>query len=70
MTDRLLLLNIGNPSRLLSIAPDGSDLQILLPDLGVAPDGITVEPCRKSQQVRPGHGSRRCAHIGLSRGPD
>lgn len=47
MTDRLLLLNIGNPSRLLSIASDGSDLQILLPDLGVAPDGITVDPIRR-----------------------
>lgn len=47
MTDRLLLLNIGTPSRLLSIAPDGSDLQILMPDLGVAPDGISVDPIRR-----------------------
>jgi len=44
---RLLLLNIGAPSRLLSIAPDGSDLQVLIPDLGVAPDGIAIDPIER-----------------------
>jgi hypothetical protein len=43
---RLLLLNIGTPSRLLSISPDGGDMQVLCPDLGVAPDGLAVDPVR------------------------
>ncbi|MGI4879259.1 MAG: YncE family protein [Janthinobacterium lividum] len=47
MTDRILLLNIGAPSRLLSLAPDGSDIQTLVPDLGVAPDGIAVDPVHR-----------------------
>ena len=44
---RLLLLNIGNPSRMLCISSDGADIQTLVPDLGVAPDGIAVDPIRK-----------------------
>ncbi|MGI4876569.1 MAG: YncE family protein [Janthinobacterium lividum] len=47
MTDRLLLLNIGTPSRLLSISPEGDDMQVLIADLGVAPDGIAVDPLRR-----------------------
>ncbi|TPG56548.1 3-hydroxyacyl-CoA dehydrogenase [Sphingomonas glacialis] len=43
-SDRILLLNIGSPSRLLSIAPDGTDVKTLVADLGVAPDGISVDP--------------------------
>ncbi len=43
-SDRLLLLNIGSPSRLLSVSPDGEDIQVLAPDLGVAPDGISIDP--------------------------
>ena len=42
-SDRLFLLNIGQPSRMLSIAADGGDIQVLHPDLGVAPDGIAVD---------------------------
>lgn len=42
--DRILLLNIGSPSHLLSLAPDGSDIQTLVADLGVAPDGIAIDP--------------------------
>jgi hypothetical protein len=42
-SDRLLLLNIGNPSRLLSISTDGDDIQTLVADLGVAPDGIAID---------------------------
>ncbi|MGX8014343.1 3-hydroxyacyl-CoA dehydrogenase (plasmid) [Mesorhizobium sp. ORM8.1] len=44
---RLLLLNIGNPSRLLSVSPNGEDIQVLAPDLGVAPDGIAVDPINR-----------------------
>lgn len=44
LADRLLLLNIGTPSRLLSISADGKDIQTLVPDLGVAPDGIAIDP--------------------------
>lgn len=43
-SDRLLLLNIGEPSRLLSIPPDGGTVAVLVPDLGVAPDGIAIDP--------------------------
>lgn len=46
-TDRLLLLNLGSPCRLLSIAPDGSDMRIVISDLGVAPDGITIDPINR-----------------------
>lgn len=42
-SDRLYLLNIGQPSRLLSIAPDGGDLVVVDPDLGVAPDGVAID---------------------------
>jgi hypothetical protein len=46
-SDRLLLLNIGSPSRLLSVSPDGADIQVLAPDLGVAPDGIAIDPINR-----------------------
>lgn len=46
-SDRLLLLNLGQPSRLMSIATDGSDIQTLVPDLGVAPDGICIDPINR-----------------------
>ncbi len=46
-SNRLLLLNIGTPSRLLSISADGGDIQTLVPDLGVAPDGIAIDPIRR-----------------------
>lgn len=45
--DRLLVLNIGSPSRLLSMSTDGGDVQTLIPDLGVAPDGIAIDPIRR-----------------------
>ncbi|HEY0801748.1 MAG TPA: hypothetical protein VGD54_12950 [Steroidobacteraceae bacterium] len=45
--DRLLLLNIGSPSRILSMAPDGTDIHTLVPDCGVAPDGIAIDPVRR-----------------------
>lgn len=44
---RLLILNIGAPSRLLSVSPAGGDIEVLVPDLGVAPDGIAVDPLRR-----------------------
>lgn len=46
-TDRLLLLNIGSPSRLLSVSPEGEDIQTLIDDLGVAPDGIAIDPINR-----------------------
>lgn len=46
-SDRLLLLNIGSPSRLLSVSTDGEDIQVLAPDLGVAPDGISIDPINR-----------------------
>lgn len=42
-SDRLLLLNVGFPSRLLSVSPDGSDIHVLAPDIGVAADGIAFD---------------------------
>ena len=42
-SDRLFILNIGQPSRLLSIASDGSDLAVVDADLGIAPDGIAID---------------------------
>jgi hypothetical protein len=42
--DRLLTLNIGAPSRMLSTTPEGQDLQVLVADCGVAPDGIAIDP--------------------------
>src|ERR1700690_3485735 len=45
--ERLLLLNLGNPSRLLSISADGKDMQTLVADLGVAPDGIAIDPINR-----------------------
>ena len=46
-TDRVLLLNIGAPSRLVSIAADGGDIRTLVADLGVAPDGIAIDPINR-----------------------
>jgi len=44
---RLLVLNIGTPSRMLSVSPDGADVQTVVGDLGVAPDGIAVDPLQR-----------------------
>jgi hypothetical protein len=46
-SNRLLLLNIGTPSHLMSISTDGKDIQTLVPDLGVAPDGIAIDPIHR-----------------------
>jgi len=46
-SDRLFLLNIGQPSRLVSIAPGGGDLVVIDRDLGVAPDGIALDPIHR-----------------------
>jgi hypothetical protein len=43
-SDRLLLLNLGKPSRLVAIPPEGGEIDVLGSDLGVAPDGIAVDP--------------------------
>ena len=44
LSDRLLLLNLGSPSHLLSMTPAGEDIQKLVPDCGPAPDGLAVDP--------------------------
>jgi hypothetical protein len=46
-SERLLLLNLGNPSHLLSISTDDKDVQTLVADLGVAPDGIAIDPIHR-----------------------
>lgn len=43
MSDRLLILNLGKPSRLLSVDADGGSLTMVDSDLGVAPDGIAID---------------------------
>jgi hypothetical protein len=45
--NRLLLLNIGVPSRLLSISAEGGDVKTLVSNLGVAPDGVAIDPIRR-----------------------
>jgi hypothetical protein len=47
-SDRLLILNLGKPSRMLSVDPAGADLQVLDPDMGVAPDGIAIDYVHRS----------------------
>jgi hypothetical protein len=47
LADRLLLLNIDSPSHLLSMTPDGDDIQQLLPDCGPAPDGVAIDPIHR-----------------------
>jgi DNA-binding beta-propeller fold protein YncE len=42
-SDRLILLKIGTPSQMLTISPDGKFIHTLVPDLGVAPDGIAID---------------------------
>jgi len=44
--DRIVLLNISSPSHMLTMAPDGSDVRTLIPDVGVAPDGVGIDPVR------------------------
>ncbi len=46
-TERVFLLNIGTPSRILSMTPEGEDVQTLVPDCAVAPDGIAVDPIHR-----------------------
>ena len=44
MTDRIILLSLGPESRILSIATDGSDMQVLVDGLVAKPDGVTIDP--------------------------
>lgn len=46
-TDRLLILNIGTPSKILSTTPSGGDIRTLVADCGVAPDGVAIDPVRR-----------------------
>lgn len=44
--DRIILLNFGNPSHMLTMSPDGQDVRTLIPDVGVAPDGVGIDAVR------------------------
>lgn len=44
MSDRILALSLGRQSRILSIAPDGSDVSTLIGGLDALPDGLTIDP--------------------------
>ncbi|KUR79846.1 hypothetical protein [Novosphingobium sp. FSW06-99] len=44
---RLLLLNIGSPSRLLSTSLQGDDIQVLASGLGLVPDGIAIDAANR-----------------------
>ncbi len=46
-SDRLLVVNIGNPSRLLSMTPEGDDIHALILDCDGAPDSIAVDSRNK-----------------------
>jgi hypothetical protein len=46
-SDRLILLNLGSPSRLVSISAQGGDIRTLVPDIGVAPDGVAIDPIHR-----------------------
>src|SRR5262245_23637372 len=43
-SDRLILLSLARESRVLSIAPDGSDMKVLVDRLESKPDGVTIDP--------------------------
>jgi sugar lactone lactonase YvrE len=43
-SDRLILLSLGPISRVLSLAPDGSDAQVIVDGLESRPDGVTIDP--------------------------
>lgn len=43
-SDRIIALSLGRTSRILSMAPDGSDLKTLVEGLESMPDGITFDP--------------------------
>jgi hypothetical protein len=45
--DRIILLSLGPKSRILSLAPDGSDVQVLVDDLVSKPDGVTIDPVNR-----------------------
>ena len=46
-SDRLIVLSLGPKSRVLSMAPDGSDVQVLVDNLESKPDGVTIDPRRR-----------------------
>ena len=43
-SDRILLLNLGPESRILSLATDGSDVKVLVGGFEAIPDGLTIDP--------------------------
>lgn len=44
--DRIVFLSLARESRILSVATDGSDLQVLVDGLESKPDGITIDAAR------------------------
>ncbi|WP_179402224.1 3-hydroxyacyl-CoA dehydrogenase [Burkholderia guangdongensis] len=42
-SDRIVVLSLGRESRVLSVAPDGSDVKVLIGGLESKPDGVTVD---------------------------
>jgi hypothetical protein len=46
-SDRIIVLSLARESRVLSIAPDGSDMRVLVDGLESKPDGVTVDPVNR-----------------------
>lgn len=45
--DRLVLLSLGPISRVLSLAPDGGDVRVLVDGLQSRPDGVAIDPLER-----------------------
>lgn len=43
-SDRLIVLSLGPMSRVMSMAPDGGDVRVLVDELASKPDGVTIDP--------------------------
>ena len=50
-TGRIIVLSLGRESRILSVAADGSDLQVLVDGLESKPDGVTIDPVERHLYV-------------------
>lgn len=46
-SDRIILLNLGRESRILSVASDGGDLRVLVDGLASKPDGVAIDPANQ-----------------------
>jgi hypothetical protein len=61
-SERLLLLNLGNPSRLLSISAEGEDMQTLVADLGVGSTAYQAPELRSRARTAERVGSLHSSH--------